>query len=413
MKIVSKILITLLILTFLVSNVYATEEISETLEESIPSEEMANAEETQEFGQPQHLESVIVKAKVTKVDKPHEETIAEYASTYQNVTVEILEGEYTGNSYDGKYCLSYDIDNKIVGYPVSKGNKVFVQINKNPLTGEPEIVVQDIVRQNYLIYMIVLFFAIILFVGRKQGLKAIVALVVTIIAIFTIMLNAIYKGYSAIWVSIGTSAIIIAITFIIISGINKKSITAALGTTGGVLCAGIIASIFGYVAKLSGAGETAIYLSMNTQNIAFNFRELLFAGIVITALGACMDVGMSIASALDDLKQNNPQMGMKDLIKSGMNIGRDVIGTMTNTLILAYVGGEISLVLLFMVGDMSFSEIINKEMVITDAISAIAASMGVIFTVPITSFIYGVFNKNASEKREKNIKLNGQRSLKI
>ena len=117
---------------------------------------------------------------------------------------------------------------------------------------------------------------------------------------------------------------------------------------------------------------------MNTQNLTFNFRDLLFAGIVVTALGACMDVGMSIASALDELKQKNKDLGKKELLKSGMNIGRDVIGTMTNTLILAYVGGEISLILLFMTGDMSFTEIINKEMIITDAISAIAASMGVI-----------------------------------
>lgn len=402
----NKILIILLTIIMLAGITYATNE--EQIIEDTPSEETTQASE---LGQA--IDTVIVKAKVLKADEPHDETVMEYTSKYQNVTVEILEGEFAGNTYEGKYCLSYDLDNKIEGYPVSKGNKVFVQITKDAITGEPTITVQDMVRQNYLLAMIVLFFAIILVVGRKQGLKAIVALVVTILAIFLVMLNAIFKGYSAIWVSVGTSAIIIAITFIIIAGINKKSITAALGTAGGVLCAGIIASIFGVVAKLSGAGETAIYLTMNTQNISFNLRELLFAGIVITALGACMDVGMSISSALDELKQKNPEMGMKELLKSGMNIGRDVIGTMTNTLILAYVGGEISLILLFMTGDMSFAEIINKEMIVTDAISAIAASMGVIFTVPITSAIYALFNKNSNEKKERNIKINGQRSLKI
>ena len=355
-----------------------------------------------------------MKAKVLKVDEPHEETIMEYTNKYQNVTVEILEGEFAGNTYDGKYCLSYDLDNKIEGYPLSKGNTVFVQISKDLLTGEQTIVVQDMVRQNYLLAMLIVFFIIVLVIGRKQGLKAIVALVVTIVAIFTIMLNAIYKGYNAIWVSVGTSVIIIAVTFIIIGGINKKSITAALGTTGGVLCAGIMASIFGVLAKLSGAQETALYLSMNTQNLTFNFRDLLFAGIVVTALGACMDVGMSIASALDELKQKNKDLGKKELLKSGMNIGRDVIGTMTNTLILAYVGGEISLILLFMTGDMSFTEIINKEMIITDAISAIAASMGVIFTIPITSLIYAVFNKNSdNHTTNKNSKIDGKRSLTI
>ena len=402
----TKILIILLAIIMLASTTYATDEV---LTEELPQE---TTEEVPQLVE-QVNDTVIVKAKVIKADEPHDEIVMEYTSKYQNVTVEILEGEFAGNTYEGKYCLSYDIDNKIQGYPVSKGNKVFVQIVKDSLTGEPTITVQDMVRENYLLAIIILFFAIILVVGRKQGLKAIVALIVTIVAIFTIMLNAIFKGYSAIWVSVGTSALIIVVTFIIISGINKKSITAALGTTGGVLCAGIIASIFGVLAKLSGAGETAIYLTMSTQDITFNLRELLFAGIVITALGACMDVGMSIASALDELKQKNQDMGMKELLKSGMNIGRDIIGTMTNTLILAYVGGEISLILLFMVGDMSFTEIINKEMIVTDAISAIAASMGVIFTVPITSAIYAVFNRNPNEKKDKNIKINGQRSLKI
>ena len=378
--------ITLFIITILTNIIYATEENQQatTINETTNEGENSTFVDT--------IETVTVKAKVLKVDEPHEETIMEYTNKYQNVTVEILEGEFAGNTYDGKYCLSYDLDNKIEGYPLSKGNTVFVQISKDLLTGEQTIVVQDMVRQNYLLAMLIVFFIIVLVIGRKQGLKAIVALVVTIVAIFTIMLNAIYKGYNAIWVSVGTSVIIIAVTFIIIGGINKKSITAALGTTGGVLCAGIMASIFGVLAKLSGAQETALYLSMNTQNLTFNFRDLLFAGIVVTALGACMDVGMSIASALDELKQKNKDLGKKELLKSGMNIGRDVIGTMTNTLILAYVGGEISLILLFMTGDMSFTEIINKEMIITDAISAIAASMGVIFTIPITSLIYAVFN---------------------
>ena len=398
----------LLIITMLTSTIYATEE---TQQETAMEEATTEGIDTTFVDT---IETVTVKAKVLKVDEPHEETIMEYTNKYQNVTVEILEGEFAGNTYEGKYCLSYDLNNKIEGYPLSKGNTVFVQISKNLLTGEQTIVVQDMVRQNYLVAMLIVFFIIVLVIGRKQGLKAIVALVVTIVAIFTIMLNAIYKGYNAIWVSVGTSVIIIVVTFIIIGGINKKSITAAIGTTGGVLCAGIMASIFGVLAKLSGAQETALYLSMNTQNLTFNFRDLLFAGIVVTALGACMDVGMSIASALDELKQKNKDLGKKELLKSGMNIGRDVIGTMTNTLILAYVGGEISLILLFMTGDMSFTEIINKEMIITDAISAIAASMGVIFTIPITSLIYAVFNKNSDDQTaNKNSKINGQRSLTI
>ena len=127
-----------------------------------------------------------------------------------------------------------------------------------------------------------------------------------------------------------------------------------------------------------------------------------------------MDVGMSIASSLDEIKMKNPDITWTELLKSGMNIGRDVIGTMTNTLILAYVGGSLTLILLFMACNMSIMEILNKETIAQEIISAIAGSMGVVFTVPITSFVYSILNKDKViyEKNAKN-KINGKRSLKI
>ena len=146
----------------------------------------------------------------------------------------------------------------------------------------------------------------------------------------------------------------------------------------------------------------------------FNFRDLLFAGILVSALGACMDVGMSIASSLDEIKMKKPDITWQELLKSGMNIGRDVIGTMTNTLILAYVGGSLTLILLFMACNMNLFEILNKETIAEQIISAIAGSMGVVYTVPITSLAYSVLNRDkVIYKKTSDNKLNGKRSLKI
>ena len=127
-----------------------------------------------------------------------------------------------------------------------------------------------------------------------------------------------------------------------------------------------------------------------------------------------MDVGMSIASSLDEIKQKNPEITWKELFKSGMNIGRDVIGTMTNTLILAYVGSSLTLILLFLVCNMNLYEILNKETIAEEVVTAIAGSMGVVYTVPITSFIYSILNKDrlVYNKVSEN-KINGKRSLKI
>ncbi len=374
--------------------------------ETEPTQENVTIQQVQEKEQ--------VKAKVVKAGKAYVKDEAEgIQRTLQDVTIQIKEGKYKGQKVDTIYVMTYDVDNKIVGYQLSKGNTVIVQLTEEGDTIQ-DATIQEIVRQNYIILMVLVFFAIIIAIGKKQGLKAILGLVVTILAIYFIMIKGIYAGRNAIWLSVITSVIIIILTFIIVAGLNKKSLTAALGTSGGVISAGIMAVIFGYFAKLSGVTEEALFLSVASNQIVFNFRELFFAGIVISALGACMDVGMSIASALDEIKQKNPEITWKELLKSGMNIGGDVIGTMTNTLILAYVGGALTLILLFMASNMSIGDIINKETIATEAVSALAGSMGVVFTVPTTSLIYGLLNKNRTvyDKKAKNI-VEGKRSLKI
>lgn len=332
----------------------------------------------------------------------------------QEVVVEIIEGDYIGEEFTTDYVLSYDIDGKILAYELEKGDKVSVQLTEDN-QGNVTATVLDVIRAQYLIGLFVLFLISIVIVGGKKGIKAILGLLLTILLIYFIMVKGIFKGQDAIKNSIVTIGLIIIGTFIIIGdGINKKILTAALGTLGGVLSAGIIALIFNNMAKMTGACEDAIQLSINMTTINFNFRELLFAGIIVSALGACMDVGMSIASSLDEIKMKNPDITWKELLKSGMNIGRDVIGTMTNTLILAYVGGSLTLILLFMACNMGIMEILNKETIAQEIISAIAGSMGVVFTVPITSFVYSILNKDKViyEKNAKN-KINGKRSLKI
>ena len=239
-------------------------------------------------------------------------------------------------------------------------------------------------------------------------------LIVTILAVYFILIKGIYAGHNAILTTLLTTMMIIGFTFVIIGGFSKKILAAALGTLGGIISSGIVAVIFAHLAKLSGAGEEAIQLSMNITTVNFNFRALIFAGIVIAALGACMDVGMSIASSLDEIKNKTKDISWKELFKSGMNIGKDVIGTMTNTLILAYVGGALTLILLFLACDMGMNEILNKETIAQEVISAIAGSMGVVFTVPITALIYSVLNRRKTAyKTISDNKLDGNRSLKL
>ena len=352
-----------------------------------------------------------VKARVMKAGEVRKVTTGSVEDTVQEVTIEILEGEYKGKEYTTDYVLSYDIDGKILAYELKEGNTVMVQLSQDQ-TGEVTVTVQDVQRDIYIYIMFIVFLASVILIGGKEGIKAVIGLLITMLCIWFILVKAIFEGANPIWTSIGTSAIIIVLTFLVIGGINRKVITAALGTLGGVVMAGIMAAIFSHLAKLSGACEDAIQLSINMKTVTFNFRDLIFAGIVVSALGACMDVGMSIASSLDEIKNKAKDISWQELFKSGMSIGKDVIGTMTNTLILAYVGGALKLILLAC--EMPISEIFNKEVIAEEIISAIAGSMGVVYTVPVTAFIYSFLNrKKTVYKTTSENKVEGKRSLKI
>lgn len=381
------------------------------------AEAEANPEENAEAQNTELVENYSdiqeVKARVMKAGEVRKVTTGSVEDTVQEVTIEILEGEYKGKEYTTDYVLSYDIDGKILAYELSEGNTVIVQLSQEQ-SGEVTVTVQDVQRDIYIYVMFIVFLASVILIGGKQGVKAVIGLLITMLCIWFILVKAIFEGADPIWTSIGTSAIIIVLTFLVIGGINRKVITAALGTLGGVVMAGIMAAIFSHLAKLSGACEDAIQLSINMKTVTFNFRDLIFAGIVVSALGACMDVGMSIASSLDEIKNKAKDISWQELFKSGMSIGKDVIGTMTNTLILAYVGGALKLILLFLACEMPISEIFNKEVIAEEIISAIAGSMGVVYTVPVTAFIYSFLNrKKTVYKTTSENKVEGKRSLKI
>ena len=409
-KITLIIIASVLMINCYVGVIYATEE-NKVANETVTEEATAETTATGLVGG--YSESIEVKAEVIEAGEVRKVTTGTVEDTVQEVTIEILEGEYETKEYTTDYVLSYDIDGKILAYELEEGDKVIAQIAKSD-DGAITVTVQDVQRNNYITIMFVLFLASVIGVGGKQGVKAVIGLLITILSVWFILVKGIFAGWDPIWTSIGTSAVIIVLTFLVIGGISRKIVTAAIGTLGGVVMAGVMAAIFSHLAKLSGACEDAIQLSINMTTITFNFRDLIFAGIVVSALGACMDVGMSIASSLDEIKNKTKDITWQELFKSGMTIGRDVIGTMTNTLILAYVGGALKLILLFLACEIPFVDILNKETIAEEIISAIAGSMGVVYTVPITAFVYAFLNrKKTIYKTTSENKIEGKRSLKI
>jgi uncharacterized membrane protein len=221
------------------------------------------------------------------------------------------------------------------------------------------------------------------------------------------MLPLILKGFNPIGASSLSAAVITILTFAIVAGVNTKSLSAIFGTLCGVLSASLIAYVTGSLANLTGlSSDEATMLVYIPQNIEFDFMGLLFAGIIIGTLGAVMDVAMSISSAMYEMKSINPEMTTGKLVKSGFNIGRDIMGTMTNTLILAYTGSSIFLMLVFLAYETTVIRIINMDVIATEIIRAVSGSIGIILSIPATVLLsafllnkYGVRSGSTAGKQ--------------
>ena len=310
----------------------------------------------------------------------------------QKLRVKGISKPYKGELFTAENTIHLDA---VYQYAVKEGDKVVLFLEKDEEGEITAAYIADPVRDSYLLYLLLFFLFLLVLIGKGKGIKAVITLVLTIGSIIKILLPGILKGYSPICLSILISIGIIIITLWVVSGWNRKTMTAIIGTTGGVGIAGIIAWWVGIQANLSGLSSSeAQMLLYIPQGEHFDLKGILFAGIILGALGAVMDVSMSIASALYELKKANPLLTRKELIQSGMNVGKDVMGTMSNTLILAYAGGAIHVMLLFLAYEFSLLEIMNMDMIATEVVRALSGSIGLLLAIPLTTIVGALLLQN-------------------
>jgi len=338
----------------------------------------------------EEVQSELVKAKILDVEYLEADENNPIFTESMIVTVEILSGKYKGEFFEIHHNLtgnfSYDIY-------VEPGDRVLVTL-ENMDDGSIEVYISEYLRSTYIYIVAAIFVALILIIGRMKGLKTIITLVLTILLILKGLLPGLLAGYNPIALTVGIALIIVVITILTVGGINRKSYAAIIGVLGGVFVAGIIAYVVGSEVKLTGlSSEEAIMLMYIPQGVQFDFKGLLFAGIIMGALGAVMDVGMSISSSMEEIRNADPTMSTKQLIMSGMNVGKDIMGTMANTLILAYTGSSIPLLLLFTAYGEDFTKVINLDIIATEIIRAFAGSIGLVLCIPLTALAAGILTE--------------------
>ena len=308
--------------------------------------------------------------------------------------VEILTGRYKGET---TYVTNYF--SSLYNVRVSQGDKVSIRID----TGDSgyQVSIYNYYRVPQMLGCVAAFVLLLIVIGGKKGAKSAAALIFTMVCIIGILLPLSLKGYSPLWITIFIILICNLLTFFLIDGIQTKTIIASAGSVCGVLAGAAFALAAQWMMSVTTLQtEEAETLLLITTTTRLELKDLFLCGILIACMGAVMDVSMSIASAVAESHSVNPQLGTWELFRSGMNIGRDAMGTMSNTLILAFAGNSFNMLLMIYSYGIGFQQLMNTDFIAVEVIRSIAGSIGIICTVPIVAFMAGAaFGKKQKRLR--------------
>lgn len=336
-----------------------------------------------------------IKGRVEKVEKEnlmYDPIVAGKFRGSQILYVKLLEGKYKNK----EYRVYNSLDALHNTYAIEGLEAIFTVREDN---GKTVVWLYNLNRENKLYFLGILFVGLVVLLGRIKGIKSILALTFTGATIVYILLPLLFTGANPIIASIVVASIVIVVSFLLIGDFNKKTYSAILGTIFGVLIAGVLSFIFGKLMDLNGinmpAGEQLLYIA---KDYKLKVGGLLFVSILISSLGAVMDVAMSISSAVNEIYQHNLKISNKDLFKSAMAIGKDIVGTMINTLILAFAGGSLPLMMMIWEYGMVYRQFINIPTIAIEIVNALAGSIGIIAAVPITAIVSIILIKNTNKK---------------
>lgn len=235
---------------------------------------------------------------------------------------------------------------------------------------------------------VLIFFVLLAVLGGKKGIGALLGLLFTLACVWFILIPALIIGLPIIAVTVGIIIITSVCALILLNGISEKTWCAILGCVIGVITAGAIAALVGHITPINGFNMSeAENLILYGADKGLKISGLLVCGVLISALGAVMDVALGIASSVNELSLQNPKAKAKELFHSGMNIGKDAMGTMANTLILAFAGSSLNMLILVQTYDIPFRQLINTDYICIEIIQSISGAMGILLTVPIVAFI--------------------------
>jgi uncharacterized membrane protein len=306
---------------------------------------------------------------------------------YQDIRARILTGEKDGTELDIRNFLNYTTNIRL-----KAGDTIIVHVDVAD-AAHYTVSVYSIDRAPALFLLAFLFVATLCGIGGKRGLRSVLGIIFTFASIVFFFVPMLYRGYSP---TLSAALVVVAtlcVSLALLGGFGVKTLSAILGSIAGVMVSAILALVFESLTRISGytTAEADSLLQIAGQN-GMKVGELLFAAMLISSLGAIMDVAISVASSVCEVHAANPLLRQGELFRSGLNVGRDMMGAMANTLILVFTGASLNIIILIYSLEHSFYQILNSNAIVIELVQALTGSLAVILTVPAVAFITAALN---------------------
>ncbi|MBU2228996.1 YibE/F family protein [Patescibacteria group bacterium] len=346
------------------------------------------------------IQDEILNAKVIEILDAKDTTREDGSiSIQQKLKLEGLTGDLKGQTFEFDGML-YDV---VSANEYHEGDKVIVS-RTSDFEGNEIFYVTDYVRQGKLYWLALIFALFVILIGKQKGIRALVVLVLTFVVILKFIIPQILDGKNPLWISIIGALFILFLAIYITEGLARKSHIAVISILISLVITGFLAQWFTSLTKLTGFGsDEAMYL-IGTVGGNINIQGLLLAGMIIGALGVLDDVVISQVNIVDELSKINVQLNRVEIYKRAMRVGISHMAAMVNTLFLAYAGASLPLLILFSINEppfITFSQVLNNEMIATEIVRTITGSIGLILAIPISTILAIYFIKGNKKEAPK------------
>ena len=331
--------------------------------------------------------SETARARVVEIIEEGEIDLGGTIQHYQVARVELLEGEYRGILMEMDYGRRQVLSNAVYLQP---DDKVLVTIGARP-DGVLTVYFADFVRSDALLWLTAIFVMVILIISGWKGLRSLLSMAFSLLVIIGYIIPHILAGDDPLWVSIVGSVILLGVTLYLTYGWSLKTHAAVVSMMFVLLITGILATLFVFVTRLTGSGDENALFLLQMLNTQINLRGLLLGGMIIGALGVLDDLVTTQASAVFELHRANESLRFRELFRAAMRIGQDHVAATVNTLVLAYAGAALPMLLMFSLGRGNYGFLVNFEFIAEEIVRTLVGSLGLVTAVPLTTAIAILF----------------------